>query len=99
MTWKNPKWTAEKKQWFMKLIESKVSNPDAANMLSHYGRFDLEVEIVVAPEDEHVFTARVIEDLTEQLGKATETMKPVVYLSGKPSREIEQLMYEKDHEL
>ena len=100
MTWKNPNWTMEKKQWFMKLVEGMVTKPDAANILTiNDSLFDLHVVIVVAPEDEHIFTAVVIEDLTKKLGKEVDVLAPLLYLDGKPDHQQQERLSRAYHDL
>src|SRR5690348_14677258 len=90
--WRNPKWTKEKQQWFMGLVEALCSKPDQANIHTIYGLFDLEVAITVAPEDEHSFTAVALERLCEQVSKEVDVVRPVIYVEGKQSREIDDLI-------
>lgn len=99
MTWRNPAWTDEKKAWFMGLIEGMVSKPEAANFATKYGRFDLEILLMVASEDEHVFDDATLKKLVAKVAKATGVLKPVIYLHDKPSREVEDLIRSKDMEL
>lgn len=50
--------------WMMQQIEARCQNPDAANLLRIKGRFDLEIVIVVAPEDRCYISSELIGERT-----------------------------------
>ncbi|PIR93865.1 hypothetical protein COT97_04360 [Candidatus Falkowbacteria bacterium CG10_big_fil_rev_8_21_14_0_10_39_11] len=85
-----PKFSNEAKAWFMAMIEGMVSKPDQANFARIKGGNDLEVAIVVDPEDEHVFTEEVCGALRVLLAQVTKTCWPVVYLKNTPHPQAEE---------
>ncbi|MDP3244395.1 MAG: hypothetical protein Q8M83_01910, partial [bacterium] len=72
------------KKWFNLILEGLVSNPEKANFGIISGSLDLEVAIMVAPEDEAIITEEVCLALTALLKVATGVFQPVVYLYGAP---------------
>lgn len=78
-----PRFDDEQKAWFMTIIEGMVSNPEAANFARVKGSMDMEIRILVVPEDAHIFTPDVCTSLARLLGVVTNT-SPVVYLDGQP---------------
>lgn len=71
-------------EWFMKVVESLVSNPTAANIARVKGGNDLEIRIYTAEEDRHVFTENVCLDLETLVSKKTGIFSPVIYLWDNP---------------
>lgn len=74
----------QKSKLFMALIESMVKNPDTANFCRRHRGLGLEIGIMTAAEDEHVFTPEVCQALGTILSAMTGVTKTVVYLEGKP---------------
>ena len=100
MTWRNPDWTKEKQQSFMTKVEAICSKPDAENIMTIHGRFDLEVVICVHPDDEHVFMdASTIETLKQSLKDEVGVMAPVVYLDGHEDAYTKDLIESKMYEV
>ncbi len=85
------------RQWFVALIEGMVKNPQAANIIRVQKGIDLEVAIVVAPADQHIFTPEVCQALRVLLGATvsehvSSAVYPVVYLHGKPHPEAKRFI-------
>ncbi len=78
--------------WFMAEIEAMVSNPEAANVGRVRGRFDLQLVIVVAEEDRHIFTDEVCIELQERVKKKSGVFAPLVYLDGSPHEQVKEAM-------
>ena len=81
---------AQKSKLFMSLIESMVKSPDTANFCRRSRGLDLEIAIMTAAEDEHVFTPEVCQALGTILSAMTGITKTVVYLEGKPHRDAKE---------
>lgn len=79
-----PVLTDAQKKWFMNIVEKMVTKPDEANVLRVKGGNDLELAIVVAKEDEHLFTREVCLALKIRVKHITGVLSPVVYLDSNP---------------
>ncbi|NQT49375.1 hypothetical protein HQ571_01625 [Candidatus Kuenenbacteria bacterium] len=85
-----PKFSEKNKAWFMSLIEGMVKYPKTANYARIKSGNDLEIAILVAPEDADVFTPEVCNALKVLLAKVTGVLSPVVYLFGAPHAVAEE---------
>ena len=50
-------------QWLMERVEERCTDKETANLLRIHGRFDLEIAIVVAPQDRHAITDEFLVDM------------------------------------
>lgn len=68
--------------WLMKKIEKRCAKPDDANLMRVKGQRDLELVIVVAPEDRPSITPCFLCKMTRKMRKRTGIFMPVIYLDG-----------------
>lgn len=81
MTYKVPV-DREHMQWLMEQVEARCKDKETANLLRHHGRFDLEIVIVVAPQDRHAITDEFLVDMKRAMRERTGLLAPVIYLDG-----------------
>ena len=79
----------EQMNWFVALVEGMVSKPEKVICLRVMDGHSLEIALIVASEDEHVFDPMICEMLKESISEQTGVLSPVVYLSSKPHPEAE----------
>lgn len=72
------------KRLFNAIVEGLVTNPEKANFGIIGGDFDLEIAIMVAPEDRELITEEVCLALTTILKVLTGVFQPIVYLMDAP---------------
>lgn len=69
-------------EWLMKKIEKRCVKPDDANLIRVKGQRDLELAIVVAPEDRQAITPSFLVKVTKKIKKRTGIFMPIIYLDG-----------------
>jgi len=76
----------------MAILEGMVTKPDLVNFGISSSRFDLEVIIKVAKEDEQVFSEIVCVSLANLISSVTGLPKPIVYLYNAPYPAVAKLI-------
>lgn len=81
-----PELSDEQMTWFVKLVEAMVSSPEKVICLRVMDGTGLEMALIVAPEDEHIFPPRTCEVLATSLCAVTGVSSPVVYLNKREAQ-------------
>ena len=68
--------------WLMAQIEARCTDKTTANLARIHGRFDLEITITVAPQDEYAITDEFLVDMKRAMRERTGLLAPVIYLEG-----------------
>jgi len=68
--------------WLMTQVENRCTDKERANVGRIHGRFDLEIVIVVAPQDKLAITDEFLVDMKRALRERTGLLSPVIYLDG-----------------
>jgi hypothetical protein len=77
----------EHMQWLMERVEERCTDKETANLLRIYGRYDLEIAIVVAPQDRCLITDEFLVDMKHSM-RARTRLSPVIYLDGDEPRSV-----------
>jgi hypothetical protein len=65
----------------------RCTDKETANLLRIYGRYDLEIAIVVAPQDRCLITDEFLVDMKHSM-RARTRLSPVIYLDGDEPRSV-----------
>ena len=80
----------EHMQWLMEQVEARCKDKETANLLRIHGRFDLEIAIVVAPQDRNAITDEFLVDMKRAMRERTGKLSPVIYLDGDEPRKVRE---------
>lgn len=72
----------EHMQWLMAQVEARCTDKERANVGRIHGRFDLEIVIAVAPQDQQAITDEFLVDMKRAMRERTGLLEPVIYLDG-----------------
>lgn len=89
MTYKVPV-AQEHMQWLMEQVEARCKDKETANLLRIHGRFDLQIAIVVAPQDRYTITDEFLVDMKRATRERTGLLAPVIYLDGDEPRIVRE---------
>lgn len=76
-------------QWLMERVEERCTDKETANLLRIHGRFDLEIAIAVASQDQHSITDEFLVDMKRSMRERTK-LSPVIYLDGYEPRIVRE---------
>ena len=79
----------EHMQWFMEQVEARCKDKETANLLRIHGRFNLEIAIVVAPQDKYAIDDEFLVDMKRAMRERTK-LSPVIYLDGDEPRIVRE---------